>query len=78
MVKVSELRERDVVNVSDGRRLGYVEDIEMDLANGRVTAIVVPGQGRLVGLMGRGRDLVIPWEQIRKIGTDVILVEIGG
>ena len=77
MVKVSELRERDVVNMSDGRRLGYIEDIEMDLAAGRVTAIIVPGPGKLLGLLGRGRDMVIPWEQIRKIGADVICEIVG-
>ncbi len=76
MLTISELKERDVVNILDGRRLGFVEDIEIDLNEGRVTAIVVPGRRRFLGLFGRTHDYVIPWEKIKKIGTDVILVEL--
>lgn len=76
MIKASELRMKDVVNLIDGRRLGLIADFEVDLDDGRVTAIVVPGPGRILWFMGRDNDMVIPWEQIRKIGTDVILVEL--
>jgi len=75
-VRVSDLKVRDVVDVSDGRRLGFISDLEIDLEAGRVTAIVVPGPGRLWGLFGREPDYVIPWGRIRKIGADVILVDI--
>lgn len=75
MVRVSELRVLDVVNVLDGTRLGVVSDLEVDLKEGRIRAIVVPPP-RFLGLFGRGPELVIPWEKIRKIGADVILVEV--
>lgn len=75
MVRVSELRVLDVVNVLDGTRLGVISDLEVDLEAGRIQAIVVPGP-RILGIFGRGHELVIPWEKIKKIGTDVILVEV--
>jgi YlmC/YmxH family sporulation protein len=75
MVKVSDLKTRDVINVPDGRKLGNIVDIDLDLEKGRVTAIVVPGPNRPFSLFTRREDLVIPWERIVKIGHDVILVE---
>jgi YlmC/YmxH family sporulation protein len=76
MVKTSELRMKDVVNVQDGRRLGLIGDLELDLEQGRVKSVVVPGASKFLGLFGRDRDTVIEWEQIQKIGHDVILVDI--
>ncbi|MHB1611008.1 MAG: YlmC/YmxH family sporulation protein [Sulfobacillus sp.] len=76
MVKTSELRTKDVVNVTDGRRLGFIGDLELDLEQGRIKAMVILGTGRFLGLLGRERDTVIEWSHIRKIGHDVILVEL--
>ncbi len=76
MLKTSDLRIREVINIVDGKRLGLMSDIEVDLENGKVTAIVVPGPARIFGMFGRDRDYVIPWEKIVKIGEDVILVEV--
>ena len=76
MVKTSEFRTKDVVNVTDGRRLGFIGDLELDLEHGRVKAVVILGNGRFMGLFGRERDTVIDWSHIRKIGHDVILVEV--
>ncbi|HCJ09678.1 MAG TPA: YlmC/YmxH family sporulation protein [Clostridiales bacterium] len=78
MVRASDLRMRDVVNVLDGTRLGLISDFEMDLETGKVTAFIVPGPGRFLGFIGREVEYVIPWERIKKIGTDVILVDIPG
>ena len=77
-MSTSDLKSKEVVNVLDGKRLGPICDIEIDLESGRLTALVVPGHGRFLGLFGRGDDIVIPWERIQKIGLDVILVETPG
>ena len=76
-MRLSDLRFRDVVTVADGRRLGFISDWEIDAATGRVLAIVVPGSPRALGILGREPDYVIPWEKVKKIGEDVILVEVG-
>ena len=74
---LSELRQKDVINTRDGRSLGKVMDIEFCLCDGRITAIVVPGEFRF-GHMLRGEraGIVIPWEMICKFGDDVILVDV--
>lgn len=76
MLKISEFQTKDVVNVIDGKKLGTVVDLEIDLHQGRVDAIVCPGAGKFFGLFSSGQDIVIPWRNIIKIGRDVILVRL--
>ncbi len=76
MTRTSELKDKEVINMSDGRRLGFVCDVEINLEDGRIDAIVIPGTGRLFGLIGKDGDFIIPWEKIKKIGEDIILVEL--
>lgn len=78
MIKTSDFRLKDVINISDGKKLGSISDIEFDIESGRVTSIVIPSAGKFLGLFNRGDDIIIPWEKINKIGTDVILVNIFG
>ena len=73
--RVSELRYKEIINVSDGSRYGWVGDVEVDLDRGQVRALVVPGRLRLFGLLGREEDRVFPWEAVRRFGADTILVE---
>lgn len=72
--RIAELRWKEVVDVQNGSRFGYVEDLEVDLESGQVRALVLPGRRRLFGLLGREEDTAIPWGDIEKIGTDVLLV----
>ena len=76
MLRVSDLRNKDIINCIDGRRLGYIRDVDMDLSLGIIKAIIVPGEIRLFALFTRNDDLIIPWQSIKKIGIDVILVEL--
>ena len=72
--RIAQLRYKEVISVTDGGRFGYVGDMEVDLESGQVRALVVPGRLRLFGLLGREEDTAIPWGDIEKIGTDVLLV----
>jgi len=76
MIKISELQSKDVVNVSDGRKLGQIYDLEVDLRLGKVKALMIPGESRMFGLFTGGKEWVIPWNQIIRIGADVILVRL--
>ncbi|MGI6487691.1 MAG: YlmC/YmxH family sporulation protein [Syntrophomonadaceae bacterium] len=78
MVKISELRTREVINILDGKKLGNIIDIDLDIERGRITAIVLPGPNRWFSLFSRKEDVVVPWHKINKIGRDVILVELSG
>lgn len=73
-----ELRCKEVISVTDGSRLGYVGDVRVDLEEGKVTALVVPGRLRLLGLLGREPDVVIPWAAVRRFGADAVLVDGAG
>lgn len=75
MIKTSELKKKEVISVN-GERLGLIKDIELDLNKGRIKAVVVPGEKKLFGVLSDRNDLVINWNQIQKIGEDVILVNL--
>ena len=71
---INELKAKEVINVSDGARLGFVSDVEIDLSSGKLTALIVPGAYRM-GFLGRENDVVIKWKNIKKIGDDIIIIE---
>lgn len=74
-MKISDFQTKDVINIVDGKRLGQVTDLELDLRQGRIDSIVVPQYTKLFGLFGSsGTEVVIPWRNIVKIGADVVLV----
>ncbi len=72
---MSDLRQRDVVNINDGKRLGTVADVDVDPESGRIVALIVPGTGKFMGFFGGANDYVITWDRIVRIGPDVILVD---
>ena len=74
-MKFTELHCKEVICVCDGRRLGYVSDVTVTVPEGQIAAIIVPGPCRYLGLFGRKDDFVIPWHCIRRIGPDIILVD---
>ena len=69
---------RDVINTVDGKRLGAIKDIDLDLETGRIKSLILPGfSSRFFSLFARNDEMVVPWENIQKIGVDVILVNVG-
>ncbi len=74
-MKFTQLQCKEVICVADGRRMGFVTDILVEVPEGKVTAIVVPGPCRFLGVMGRHEDFIIPWGCIRRVGPDIILVD---
>jgi len=71
-----DFKRKEVINITDARRLGYVQDVTADLETGIITSIIVPGSNKLLSIFSSNNDIVIPWNQIRCIGDDIILVEI--
>lgn len=72
--RIVDMRNKDVINIKDGTRLGYVSDVEVDTADARLVAIVIYGRPKLFGLFGREDDCIIDWCDIEVIGEDTILV----
>ena len=71
-----DFKHKEVINISDGKRLGFVQDVTADLESGLITSIIVPGNAKLFNIFSSNNDIVIPWQNIKCIGDDVILVEI--
>ncbi len=74
--RIGELRQKEVINLGDGRRLGFVKDIEFSLETGRLVSLILPGPWSLFRAFGTEAEMVIPWRDIRKIGEEIILVDI--
>lgn len=74
--RISDLRDKQVICVSNGSVLGPVCDVEFETSSGRILSIVVFGRCRYLGLFGREDDIIIPWNEIKVIGPDTILVGI--
>lgn len=75
-MRVSELKRMEVINICDGKRLGFVGDLEFDKCTGKITCLIVPGPGCICGFLGREKEFVIPFEDVCQFGDDIILVEI--
>ena len=75
-IKFTDLQCKEVICISDGRRLGFITDVQVEVPDGKVRAIVVPGPCRFFGLFGRRDDYIIPWSRICRMGPDIVLVDI--
>lgn len=72
--RIVDLRHKEVINSSNGCRIGFVDDIEVDTVTSQVKAIIVFGRPRCMGILGRYEDVIVPWSDIELIGEDTILV----
>lgn len=72
--RIADMRQKEVINLHNGMRLGYVDDVEINILEGNLSAIIIGGALKFFGLLGRYDDIVIPFEKIEKIGDDLILV----
>ena len=75
-MRFTQLQCKEVICIRDGRRLGFISDVQVDVPEGKVCAVIVPGPCRLFGVAGRHDDYVIPWDCIRRIGPDIVLVDV--
>ena len=66
------------IDQSTGQRLGYVCDAEIDLDDGKIVSLIVPGQKKLGGLLSGDDDYILPWGSISRLGEDIILAEVSG
>ncbi|MFI3210632.1 MAG: YlmC/YmxH family sporulation protein [Peptostreptococcaceae bacterium] len=77
MIRVSDIMDKEVINVKNGRRLGFVIDVDLDVLEGKVISFTISG-GDGKGFFARGNDgQVIHWNDILKVGYDTIIVNIG-
>ena len=75
-MRLCDLKEKEVINSVDCKRLGFVCDVEFDERTGCICALIVPGCGRIFGILGRDTEYVIPFSCVCQIGPDIILVRV--
>lgn len=77
MLNTEDIRNKEVINIYDGKSLGFVCDIEINLKEGRIEGIVLPGQRGFFNIFGKeSDDFVVKWKHVKTIGEDVILVDV--
>ena len=77
MVSTQDLRNKEVINIYNGKSIGFVDDITLNLEKGTVEGIVIPQSGGgLFSFFSRGSEIIVPWHCIRRIGDEVVLVEL--
>ena len=71
-----DFKHKEVINIKNGKKLGYVQDVCADLITGKITSIVIPGENKLINIFSNKNDQIITWDKIYCIGEDTILVEL--
>lgn len=75
-MRICDLKLKEVINECTCRKLGFVSDVEFDPKCGQICAVVVPEGCRGISFFSKEREFVIPYNCIRHIGEDIVLVEI--
>lgn len=79
MLSTGKLKNKEVINMRDGRSLGFIYDIEVNLEKGTIDGVIIPAErGLFRFFVNREDDFVIKWDRIRTIGDDVVLVDLEG
>lgn len=77
-MRLSELIGKEVINILDGARLGTIgeSDVVIDPRTGQIESIILPNRGGMLGFWMDKQYLVIPWLAVKKIGSEVVIVEL--
>ncbi|MGO1469811.1 MAG: YlmC/YmxH family sporulation protein [Tissierella sp.] len=75
MIKLSDIKMKEVINIASGERLGYIYDFEINTEEGIVEAVVLPDNTKGGGFFSKPIDITINWNEIVKVGEDIILVD---
>ena len=59
-MRISELKQKEIINVKDCKRLGFAGDVDFDMKTGCLLALIVPGPGCFCGFLGRAKEYIIP------------------
>lgn len=72
----SELKNKEVINTAAGTRIGYADDMEIDVQSGKLLSLIIYGRPKLMGIMGHDDDIIIDCKDIIMIGDDTVLVSL--
>lgn len=75
-MRVCDLKNKEVINICDCKRLGCIVDVIFDCDTGVITEFIIPGPGNIFNFFGREMEYIIPFCAIKQIGPDIILVDV--
>ena len=75
-MRISELKQKEIINIKDCKRLGFAGDVDFDMKTGCLLALIVPGPGCFCGFLGREKEYIIPFCDICQVREDIILVDV--
>ncbi|MBR6700464.1 MAG: YlmC/YmxH family sporulation protein [Firmicutes bacterium] len=76
MISSRELKNKEIININNGKSMGFVTDIDINLEKARIDALIVPGQkSSFFGMFSSPAETAIKWKDVKIIGEDVILVD---
>lgn len=77
-MRLSELVGKEMINLHDGTKLGTLgeADLIFDGETGAIEAIILPGRSGLMGFFGDRQQIVVPWSCVRKIGGELVIVDL--
>lgn len=73
MYSIANLRSMELIDISSGAKMGYMKDLIIDCTEYKIVSIVIPNQKS--SWFGKNDDIEIPWERVKKIGMDIILID---
>ena len=75
-MKLSELQKKDIINIKDGKKIGRVIDAEFDISNGYLIKFIIESNNAFRNIFSNSDCVTIKFTQIKKMGEDVILIDI--
>lgn len=73
LFSIQNLKTMEVIDVSSGARIGYIKDFKIDCENYKIISILLPSS--IISWFGKNNDIEIPWDRVKKVGLDIILVD---
>lgn len=75
---LSEFSGKEIIDVSDGSRLGIIDECELvlDIGTGGITGVILPRRRNFFDFRNSAQNIIIPWQTIKRIGDDIIIVDL--
>lgn len=77
MIRISDIMDKEVINVKNGKRMGFISDIDMDINEGKIVSFTIVGDNGMNFFSRNYEGQVVFWNDIIKIGFDTIIVNQG-
>lgn len=78
MVRACDLKQREVINIVNAERLGYIYDVDIDFETGKILSVIIPGKRGFLNFFSKRNDYIIPWDKIITVGRELVLVRLDG